>query len=199
MGIRNNTIDKIRRRFSKTYHWALGSGRDLPNAYVLPKREKQFRSGRPIVSFFSTPFRPMYPMSNCIAKPTYQLPFPHNLARGDVFDRIQLLKNLDVDQCATPQMYNQDLAGFFASIDTERFVDSWRLTLQYLSSTMSTDPDEILSVKPTPGNTAGDQTTVIGSLSRTLTTDQLSALAIGLQGLASSSPSDRVRGAINCR
>ena len=77
----------------KSYPWSMGRGRELPNAYVLPKRKKQFRAGRPIVSFFSAPFRPM---SNCVARLIYELipaAFPHNLTRGDVFDLIQLLKN----------------------------------------------------------------------------------------------------------
>ena len=84
----NTTIEKIRARFMKTYPWALGAGGDLPNAYVLPKRKKKllfkFAAGRPIVSFFTLPVRPML---NCIAKLLYQLipaTFPHNLARGDV-------------------------------------------------------------------------------------------------------------------
>ena len=51
-----NTIAEISKQFGKTYPWALGAGRDLPNAYVLPKRKKQFRSGKPIVSFFTAPF-----------------------------------------------------------------------------------------------------------------------------------------------
>jgi len=51
-----NTIAEISKQFGKSYPWALGAGRDLPNAYVLPKRKKQFRSGRPIVSFFTAPF-----------------------------------------------------------------------------------------------------------------------------------------------
>ena len=149
------TIAEITKQFGRSYPWALGSGRDLPNAYVLPKRKKQFLAGRPIVSFFTAPFRPML---NCIAKMIYHLlpqAFPHNLAKGDVFDLIQLLKNTDFDNLPTPRIHNQDLAGFFTSIDTERFIDSWRLTLQFLSS-MSTDPDEIISVKATPGNTTGD-------------------------------------------
>ena len=92
-----NTIADINKQFGKTYPWALGAGRDLPNAYVLPKRKKQFLSGRPIVSFFTAPFRPML---NCIAKMIYHLlpqAFPHNLAKGDVFDLIKLLKNTDFD------------------------------------------------------------------------------------------------------
>ena len=46
---------------------------------------------------------------------------PHNLAKGDVFDLIKLLKNTDFDSIPAPQIYNQDLAGFFTSIDTTHF------------------------------------------------------------------------------
>ena len=160
------TIADINRQFGKSYPWALGAGRDLPNAYVLPKRKKQFLAGRPIVSFFTAPFRPML---NCIAKMIYHLlpqAFPHNLAKGDVFDLIQLLKNTDFDNLTTPRIYNQDLAGFFTSIDTTRFIDSWRLTLKFLSNIINTDPDEIISVKATSGNTTGD--VVKGRTCRTL-------------------------------
>ena len=160
------TILKLQRRFKKQYPWALGKGRTLPNAYVLPKRKKQFLSGRPIVSFFAAPFRPML---NCIAKLLYQVmpaAFPHNLAKGDVFELIQLLKQGDFDSQSTPQLHNQDLAGFFTSIDTDRFVTSWRLTLHFLSSTMNTQPDELFSVKPSVGNQPGD--VVKGRTCRTL-------------------------------
>ena len=92
--------------------------------------------------------------------------FPHNLAKGDVFDLIKLLKNTDFDNLPTPRIHNQDLAGFFTSIDTDRFIDSWRLTLQFLSTLMSTGPDEIISVKAAPGNTTGD--VVKGRTCRTL-------------------------------
>ena len=108
-------------------------------------------------------------MLNCIAKMIYNLlpqAFPHNLAKGDVFDPIQLLKNTDFDNLPTPRIHNQDLAGFFTSIDTDRFIDSWRITLQFLSTIMSTDPDEIISAKATPGNTTGD--VVKGRTCRTL-------------------------------
>ena len=134
------TIAEITKKFGKTYPWALGAGRDLPNGYVLPRRKKQFLAGRPIVSFFTAPFRPML---NCIAKMLYNLlpqAFPHNLAKGDVFDLIKLLKDTDFDTLPTPRIHNQDLAGFFTSIDTDRFIDSWRLTLQFLSTLMSTGP-----------------------------------------------------------
>ena len=137
------TIAEITKQFGKSYPWALGAGRDLPNAYVLPKRKKQFLAGRPIVSFFTAPFRPML---NCIAKMIYHLlpqAFPHNLAKGDVFDSIQLLKNTDFDNLPTPRIHNQDLAGFFTSIDTDRFIDSWRLTLQFLSAIIP-DPQNYL-------------------------------------------------------
>ena len=160
------TLLTLQRRFKKQYPWALGKGRTLPNAYVLPKRKKHFLSGRPIVSFFAAPFRPML---NCIAKLLYQVmpaAFPHNLAKGDVFELIQLLKQGDFDSHPTPQIHNQDLAGFFTSIDTDRFVTSWHLTLHFLSSTMNTQPDELFSVKPSVGNQQGD--VVKGRTCRTL-------------------------------
>ena len=108
-------------------------------------------------------------MLNCIAKLIYQLlpvAFPHNLAKGDVFELIQLLKQGDFDSHPTPQIHNQDLAGFFSSIDTDRFVTSWHLTLHFLSSTMNTQPDELFSVKPSVGNQQGD--VVKGRTCRTL-------------------------------
>lgn len=108
-------------------------------------------------------------MLNCIAKLIYQLipqAFPHNLARGDVYELINLLKTYDWTTQPTPRIYNQDLAGFFTSIDSGRFIDSWRMTLHFLSSSMSTHPDEIFSVKPTTGNTQGD--VVKGRTCRTL-------------------------------
>ena len=98
-------------------------------------------------------------MLNCIAKLLYQVmpvAFPHNLAKGDVFELIHLLKQGDFDSRPTPQIHNQDLAGFFTSIDTDRFVTSWHLTLHFLSSTMNTQPDELFSVKPSVGNQKGD-------------------------------------------
>ena len=161
-----STLTTLQRRFKKQYPWSLGKGRTLPNAYVLPKRKKQFLSGRPIVSFFAAPFRPML---NCIAKLLYQVmpvAFPHNLAKGDVYELIQLLKQGDFDSRPTPQIYNQDLAGFFTSIDTDRFVTSWHLTQHFLSSTMNTQADELFSVKPSVGNQQGD--VVKGRTCRTL-------------------------------
>ena len=158
-------LGMLQNRFAKSYPWSLGAGRDLPNA-CLTQTEKQFRSGRPIVSFFTSPYRPML---NCIAKLIYQLipqAFPHNLARGDVYELINLLKTYDWTTQPTPRIYNQDLAGFFTSIDSGRFIDSWRMTLHFLSSSMSTHPDEIFSVKPTTGNTQGD--VVKGRTCRTL-------------------------------
>ena len=78
------------------------------------------------------------------------MPLWGNLAQGDVFDLVKKLQELDFD----------------TSIDTQRFVDSWHLMLQYLASTMSTPPDEIISVKPSTGNHAGD--VVKGRTCRTL-------------------------------
>lgn len=143
-------------RYKKRYPWSIGKGRDLPNAYVLPTWKKLFASGRPIVSFVVAPFRPML---NRVAKFLFRLipqACPHNLAKGDVFDFIKLLQDTDFTTAPTPHIYNQDLAGFFTSIDTDRFIASWHLLLQVLNTTMSTHPGEILLVNPKKGNSTGN-------------------------------------------
>ena len=55
------------------------------------------------------------------------------------------------------------------------------------TATVAAQLQERLFAPPAPGS---NSTTVIGGLSRTLTQDQISALTIGLQALASSSPSE---------
>ena len=37
-----------------------------------------------------------------------------------------------------------------------RFIDSWYLLLKFLNHIMNTHPDELLSVNPKKGNSAGD-------------------------------------------
>ena len=58
------------KRHGKSYHWAVGNGRRLPSGYILAKRKKEFRSGRPIISFVDFPFRPML---NILARLIFQL------------------------------------------------------------------------------------------------------------------------------
>ena len=136
------TIADVTKQFGKSYPWALGAGRDLPNAYVLPKRKKTVPGRKTYCELLYSTFSSHVELycKDDLSPPTTS--FPHNLAKGDVFDLIQLLKNTDFDSLPTPRIHNQDLAGFFTSIDTDRFIDSWRLTLQFLSAIMSTDPDE---------------------------------------------------------
>ena len=139
-----HTLIHLHRRYGKCYSWAMGKGRELPNAYVLPKKKKGYGSGRPIVSLMHAPFRPML---NCIAKLIYQLlpqACPHNLAKGDLFDLIKLHQTTDFDTALTPLIFNQDLARFFTSIDMNRFIDSWYLLLKFLNHIMNTNPDELL-------------------------------------------------------
>ena len=47
-------------------HW----NRQLPSGYILAKRKKHYESGRPIISFVDSPFRPML---NILARMIFQL------------------------------------------------------------------------------------------------------------------------------
>ena len=45
----NSLVDHLHRQHGKSYPWAVGSGRQLPVGYILAKKKKAFRSGRPII------------------------------------------------------------------------------------------------------------------------------------------------------
>ena len=54
------------------------------------------------------------------------------------------------------RLYNQDLAGFFISIDTTRFLDSWQILLRFLEPHMSVNEDEFFSISPVKQNQPGN-------------------------------------------
>ena len=100
-----------------------------PNECLRPAQaEETVSAGRPIVSFFTAPFRPML---NCIAKLIYNYcpkRFPQTWQKA--------MSSTSSSSSRTPtsirsllRVYTTKiLLGFFTSIDTDRFIASWRLT-----------------------------------------------------------------------
>ena len=147
-------VDSLQRQHGRSYPWAVGSGRQLPAGYILAKRKKGFTSGRPIISFVDSPFRPML---NILARLIFQLiptACPNHFATGDVYTLLSILKSAPVD--ADLMLVNQDLAGFFTSIDQERFLRSWFMLLDFLRPKMNVYDDEVFSVYPGRANNPGD-------------------------------------------
>ena len=147
-------VTSLNQKHGKAYPWAVGAGRQLPAGYILAKRKKDFRSGRPIISFVDSPFRPML---NILARLIFQLipvACPNHFATGDVYTLLSILKSAPVD--ADLILVNQDLAGFFTSIGQDRFVGSWFMLLDFLRPTMSVSDNEVFSVYPGKSNNPGD-------------------------------------------
>ena len=150
----SSLVESLHRQHGKAYPWAVGSGRQLPSGYILAKRKKEFRSGRPIISFVESPFRPML---NILARLIFQLipaACPNHFATGDVYTLLSILRSAPVD--ADLILVNQDLAGFFTSIDQDRFVRSWFMLLDFLRPKMNVSDDEAFSVYPGKSNNPGD-------------------------------------------
>ena len=150
----SSLVESLQRQHGKAYPWAVGSGRQLPSGYILAKRKKEFRSGRPIISFVDSPFRPML---NILARLIFQLipaACPNHFATGDVYTLLSILRSAPVD--ADLILVNQDLAGFFTSIDQDRFVRSWFMLLDFLRPKMNVSDDEAFSVYPGKSNNSGD-------------------------------------------
>ena len=144
----------LHRQHGKAYPWAVGQGRQLPAGYTLAKRKKEFRSGRPIISFVDSPFRPML---NILARLIFQLipvACPNHFASGDVYTLLSIFKSAPVD--ADLILVNQGLAGFFTSIDQDRFIGAWFMLLDFLRPHMDVSDNEAFSVYPGKTNNPGD-------------------------------------------
>ena len=129
---------------SRSYPWAVGPRRQLPAGYILAKRKKAFQSGRPIISFVDSPFRPML---NILARMIFQLipvACPNHFASGDVYTLLEIPRSAPVD--ANLILINQDLAGFFTSIDQDRFIGAWFMLLDFLRPKMDVSDHEVFSI-----------------------------------------------------
>ena len=77
-------------------------------------------------------------------------PFCHR----DVYTLLSILREAPVD--ADLILVNQDLAGFFTSIDQERLIRSWFMLLDFLRPKMNVCDDEVFSGYPEKSNNPGD-------------------------------------------
>ena len=96
-------------------------------------------------------------MLNILARLIFQLipsACPDHFATGDVYKLLSILREAPVD--ADLILVNQDLAGFFTSIDQERFIRSWFMLLDFLRPKMNVYDDEVFSVYPGKSNNPGD-------------------------------------------
>ena len=124
-------------RFRKRYPWAFRATPRTPYAFGLPKRKKDFKVARPIISFVGAFMRPLL---EAVAKLIFQLTavtFPEAFASGDVYDLIREIQvffaRID-EQPDNPEFQdimcrNQDLSGFFTSVSAQQFHDGWEFLL----------------------------------------------------------------------
>ena len=147
-------VSALQRQYGKSYPWAIGKGRQLPAGYILAKNKKAFRSRRPIIYFVDSPFRPML---NILARLILQLipvACPGHFASRDVYTLLTFLQAAPIDGDLI--LINQDLAGFFTSVDQARFIGAWHMLLDFLRPHMNVGDNEVFSVYPGKSNNPGD-------------------------------------------
>ena len=123
--------ESIVSRFRGRYPWAVtGFGRPA-TAYILPKRKKNWTTARPIISFVGAFFRPMLDALAKLLHSMVATACPDAFSGGDLFDLMRSLHEF-LRLGHTPlDCRNQDLSGFFTSIDKDRFLAAWRLLLTW--------------------------------------------------------------------
>jgi len=148
------TMQHLKNQFAKDYPWAMGKGKSLPAGYILPKGKKQYGSGRhrwllqrPIQTNVEHFGQTSFSVGSC----------PEHFARGDVYQLLKLLREKATTMADKDlRIYNQDLSGFFISIDSDRFLASWYMLLRFLEPSMSVHENEFFSVSPVKQNNPGD-------------------------------------------
>ena len=105
-------------------------------AYILPKFKKDWKAGRPIVSFSAHPARQFLVVMAKVTEMLVAEVCPHTRPYNDAILLWQAIHQLfgQADTHLPPFsdpliMHNQDLSGFFVSIPVERFMLTFRLLL----------------------------------------------------------------------
>jgi len=102
---------------------------------------------------------------------------PNHFATGDVYTLLSILKSAPVG--ADLILINQDLAGFFTSIDQDRFVGAWFMLLEFLRPHMdSPTTKHFLSTqgKPTILATSSKVAHSVGSMSLGRSSSEMSQI-----------------------
>ena len=79
---------------------------------------------------------------------------PQHFATGDVYHLLSILRQ--ALEHGDLKLYNQDRAGFFTSIDQQRFLGAWHMLLDFLRPHMDVSDNEVFSVYPGRSNYPGD-------------------------------------------
>ena len=105
-------------------------------AYILPKFKKDWKAGRPIVSFSAHPARQFLVVMARVTEMLVAEVCPHTRPYNDAIMLWQAIHQLfgQTDSYTLPApdplaLHNQDLSGFFVSIPVERFMITFRLLL----------------------------------------------------------------------
>ena len=96
-------------------------------------------------------------MLNILARMIFQLipiACPDHFATGDVYHLLSVLRQ--APEHGHLQLYNQDLAGFFTSIDQQPFLGAWHMLLDLLRPHMDVSDNGVFSVYPGRFNNPGD-------------------------------------------
>ena len=110
------THQRMLKRLPK-HKWAFPWGR-IPTAYVLPKRKKDFATGRPIVSFAQAQGRVLWESFADVLSLMVRQACPDSFGEGSGVNQLHLIKQhfrslSERTQEEHMMRVNQDFAGFF--------------------------------------------------------------------------------------
>jgi hypothetical protein len=136
--------------FLAKYKWGVNRAGRLPCAYVFPKGKKQYRKGRPIISFAGTTCEKLWKGVAAVLGNLTRIAFPNVFHRGSLPIMYKHLHTFLSSATEDLACHNDDLVGFFTSVPCDRIVQACQITL-----------DLYLRAHPPPRTTAEVRFTVM--------------------------------------
>ena len=123
-----NFKNMVPKEIYRTYKWAIDYNQPLPGAYVFLKEKKHFDKARPVVSFATSPIKPLLRALATTLFDIILIAYPLNLHRHNIPQTWQaihaFLATVSMDQPL--EMDNDDLSGFYTSIPQDRILNATR-------------------------------------------------------------------------
>ena len=112
-------------RHLRMYAWGLNRKSMIPSSYVLPKSNKLYAKGRPIINFRASPFRLLWTGLGHVLNDMCTSACPYSFHSGSMPQMIGFI-HVYLAQCRNRRVVvnNTDLVGFFTSVPQDRIIQA---------------------------------------------------------------------------
>ena len=117
----------------KRYKWGIKPQQPLPTCYIFPKRKKQFKKARPVITFYKTQFSILYKALGKLIHDLTRKVYPESFHRHSTTKTFQNLHHFlskNKNNADDLVWKNDDIKGFFTSVPHDTIITSFHHMIQ---------------------------------------------------------------------